>query len=150
MKIILKQKIKGLGEIGDVKNVKNGYARNFLLPKGLVLEATENNLKIIEKEKTRFSDNLKKEIETAQEFAKKLSAASVTIPVEAGDENKIFGSVGTGDISEALKAEEFEIDKKDIILESPIKELGAFDIEIKVHPKVVAKIKVWIVKKADN
>ncbi|MBN1385245.1 MAG: 50S ribosomal protein L9 [Elusimicrobia bacterium] len=146
-KVILKQEVAGLGKVGDVKNVKDGYARNFLFPKGLALEATRNNLKTVEKYKAKALENLKKEIEKAQEFANKLSEVSVTISVEVGKENKVFGSVVASDISEALKSEGFNIDKKDIILEHPLKELGAFDIKIKIHHEVTAMIKVWVVRK---
>ncbi|OGS44793.1 MAG: 50S ribosomal protein L9 [Elusimicrobia bacterium RIFOXYD2_FULL_34_15] len=150
MKIILKQEVKGLGKVGDVKNVKDGFGRNFLLPQGLALEANERNLKIIEREKVKSLNTQKAEIEKAQEYAKKLSTVSITIPVEVGEENKIFGSVGAADISEAIKTEGFDVDKKSIILENPLKELGAFDISVKVHPEVTAKIKIWIVKKTSN
>ncbi|MDD5686325.1 MAG: 50S ribosomal protein L9 [Elusimicrobia bacterium] len=147
MKIILKQEVEGLGKTGDVKNVKDGYARNFLFPKGLALAANENNLKIVEKEKNKILSIVKKKIDEAQEYAKKLSAVSVTIPVEVGEDNKVFGSVTPSDISDALKVEGFEIDKKSIIYEDNIKELGAFEVSVKVHPEVIAKIKVWVVKK---
>lgn len=151
MKVILKQDIKGLGTIGDIKTVKDGYARNFLYPKGLVLEANDRNLKIIEKEKIKVIEKMKNEFAEASEFAKKLSSVSITIPVESNEENKIFGSVGSSDISAALKTEGFDIDRKSIVLENPLKELGAFDVLIKVskaNPEVTAKIKVWVVKKA--
>ncbi|PKM92777.1 MAG: 50S ribosomal protein L9 [Elusimicrobia bacterium HGW-Elusimicrobia-4] len=149
MKVILKQEIKGLGKIGDIKSVKDGYARNFLYPQGLVLEANDRNLKIIEKEKIKVAEIKIKELAEINEFAKKLSSASITIPVECGEENKIFGSVGPADISAALKTEGFDIDKKSIVLDNPLKELGAFDVAVKIHPEVTAKIKVWLVKK-DN
>jgi large subunit ribosomal protein L9 len=152
MKVILKQEIKGLGKIGDIKSVKDGYARNFLFPKGLVLEANERNLKIIEKEKIRVAEIKIKELAEVTEFAKKLSSVSITIPVAAasGEDNKIFGSVGSADISAALKSEGFDIDKKSIVLDNPLKELGAFDVAVKIHPEVTAKIKVWLVKKSNE
>lgn len=148
-KIILKQTVEGLGKVGDIKNVKEGYARNFLFPKGLALEANKSNLKIVEQQKSKILEKLNKEIDKAREFAKKLSEISVTIPVEVGKENKVFGSITAADISQALKTEGFEIDKKTIFLENPLKELGAFDIGIKIHPEVAAKIKVWIVRKEE-
>ena len=148
MKVILKQEIKGLGKIGDIKSVKDGYARNFLFPKGLVIEANDSNLKIIEKEKAKIIEKQKKELVEVTEFAKKLSSVSITISVETGKENKIFGSIGSSDISEALKIEGFDIDKKLIILENPLKELGVFDVTVRIHPEVTTKIKVWLVRKA--
>jgi len=152
MKVILKQGIKGLGKIGDIKSVKDGYARNFLYPKGLVLEANDRNLKIIEKEKVKVAEIMKNEIASAAEFAKKLSSVSITIPVATANatENKIFGSVGPADISAALKTEGFDIDKKSIILDNPLKELGAFDVVVKIHPEVTAKIKIWLVRKEQS
>ncbi|HAM38345.1 MAG: 50S ribosomal protein L9 [Elusimicrobia bacterium RIFOXYC2_FULL_34_12] len=149
MKIILKKEVSGFGKAGDVKNVKDGYARNFLLPQGLALVANEGNLKIIEREKIKITNILKAEIEKAQEYAKKLSSISITIPAEVGAENKIFGSISASDISDALKNEGFDIDKKSIIIKDPLKELGAFDISVKIHPDVSAKVKVWIVKKGN-
>ncbi|MDO8734844.1 MAG: 50S ribosomal protein L9, partial [Elusimicrobiota bacterium] len=117
----------------------------------LVLEANDRNLKIIEKGKTKVAEIMKKELAEVSEFAKKLSSVSITIPVAtaAGEENKIFGSVGPADISAALKTEGFDIDKKSIVLDNPLKELGAFDVAVKIHPEVTAKIKVWLVKKSN-
>ncbi|MEW6557080.1 MAG: 50S ribosomal protein L9 [Elusimicrobiota bacterium] len=154
MEVILKQTIEGLGKIGNIRNVKAGYARNFLIPKGLVIEATEQNLKIVEQEKKRVAKKLEIEIEQTKKFADKLSALSITIPVEVDSRtegDKMFGSVSASDISAVLEQEGFEIDKKDILLETPIKELGVFDVPVKVrsHPEVIAKIKVWVVKR-DN
>ncbi|MBI5574100.1 MAG: 50S ribosomal protein L9, partial [Elusimicrobia bacterium] len=121
MRVILKQEIKGLGKIGDIKSVKDGYARNFLMPKGLVLEANDRNMKIIEKEKIKAEEKMKNELASDDEFAKKLLSVSITIPVAtaSGEENKIFGSVGPADISAALKTEGFDIDKKSIVLDNP-------------------------------
>jgi len=147
LKIILRQEIDGLGKVGEVKNVKDGYARNYLIPNGLALEANDHNLKIIENEKRIIIEKVMKEQGEAKTYADKLSQVSVTIPVESKEDDKIFGSVGAGDISAALKQEGYEIDKKNIILENPIKEIGAFNVEIKVHRDVSAKIKVWVVKK---
>jgi len=147
MKIILRREIDGLGKVGEVKNIKDGYARNYLIPQGLALEANDHNLKIIESEKRIITEKMAKEQEEAKAYAEKLSQVSVTIPVESREDDKIFGSVSTGDISAALKQEGFEIDKKNIILENPIKEIGAFNVEIKIFRNVSAKIKVWVVKK---
>ncbi|MFH1541371.1 MAG: 50S ribosomal protein L9 [Elusimicrobiota bacterium] len=160
MKVILRQEINGLGKIGDIKSVKDGYARNFLFPKGLVFEINERNLKIIEEEKAKITKKQRKEFADATEFAKKLSSVSITIQVESREENKIFGSVGSSDISEALKIEGFDIDKKSIQLSGPLRELGASDVVVKVHPayqdvnyshpEVTAKIKILIVKKVEK
>jgi large subunit ribosomal protein L9 len=147
MKIILRQEVKGLGDIGDVKSVSDGYARNYLLPRALGMLATDDNLKLIEKEKKLNAVKAKKDIEAAQKYAGELSRVSVTLTVESKEDDKIFGSVSSADIAEALKGENFTVDKKDILLDSPIKALGAFDVEIKVHPSVNAKIKVWVVSK---
>ena len=147
MKIIIRREIDGLGCIGEVKNVKDGYARNYLIPNGMALEANDHNLKIIENEKRIVAEKMGKEKEEAKAYAEKLSQVSVTIPVESREEDKIFGSVGAADIAAALKQEGHDIDKKNILLENPIKEIGAFNVEVKVHRDVTAKIKVWVVKK---
>lgn len=147
MKIILRREIDGLGKVGDVKNVKDGFGRNYLIPSGLALEANDHNLKIVENEKKSILEKMAKEQAEAKVYADKLSQVSVTITVESKGDDKIFGSVGAADIAAALKQEGYEIDKKDIALENPIKEIGAFNVDVKVHRNVSAKIKVWVVKK---
>ena len=147
MKVILSQNVDKLGEIGDVINAKDGFARNFLIPQKMACLATAENLKRIEKQKARHQTELADKKTKAEEFAKKLSGVSCTINVEVNDLEKLYGAISEADIAKAVKDENFEIDKKDIIIEKPIEELGIFEIGIRVHPEVTAKVRVWVTKK---
>jgi len=147
MKIILSQDVPKLGKIGDVVTVKEGFARNCLIPQNKGCVATAENLKRIDQMKAKQkleADRLKKE---AEEYAKKLSGLSCTVSVEVNDLEKLYGAVSETEIIKAIKDEGFEIDKKALVLEKPLEELGIFEIGIKVHPEVVAKIKIWVTKK---
>lgn len=146
MKIILKSDIEKLGKAGDIVETKRGYARNYLIPKGLAVEATPANLKIIEQEKAAAMRRLQKEIEEAKKFAEQLETVSVTATVQVGEENRVFGAVTNQTIAELLAEKGIEIDRKKIMLEEPIKQLGVFDVPIKLHSEVEAKIKVWVVR----
>ena len=146
MKIILRQDFEKLGKAGDIVDVKPGYARNYLIPQQIAYPATPSYLKILEEEKKQKQQKLQKAKKQAEHLAEKLETVSITIPVTVGEENKLFGSVTTQNIADALKEQGFEIDRKKIILEEPIKELGIYSVPIKLHPEVVAKIKVWVVK----
>ncbi len=146
MQVILKTDIEKLGKAGEVVGVKRGYARNFLFPKGLALAATAVNLKLIEQQKTQERLQQEKEKEESQALAEKISSSSCTIPVQAGEDGKLYGSVTTQDIAEAYQAEGIVIDKRKIELAEPIKEIGVFKISIKLHPEVTAEAKVWVVK----
>ncbi|MDP2912058.1 MAG: 50S ribosomal protein L9 [Candidatus Omnitrophota bacterium] len=147
MKVILVEDVKSIGTMGDVVDVKDGFARNFLFPKKLAREAVGSNLKIIEdikKKKLLAAARQKKEAEGVKA---KLELLSCTITVEAGDDDKLFGSVTSQDISHAFEAEGLVIDKKQIIMEEAIKKLGVYHVSVKLHPEVTAEVKVWIVKK---
>ena len=146
MEIILKQDIDKLGKVGEVVEVKDGYARNFLLPKGLGLRANATNLKVVEREKQKALLRLEQEKTEAQALAEKINATSCTVSVEAGQDGKLFGSVTTQDIAQAYKAEGINLDKRKIELEQPIKEVGVFKISIKIHPELNVQAKVWVVK----
>jgi len=147
MKIILKENIPKLGKPGDLVNVKDGYARNYLLPKGFAQEATPINLKRLEEDKELKILTLNREKIKAEELALKLTGFSCTINAEATDEDKLYGSLTSDDIAVSLEAEGYNIEKKSILLESPIKKLGIYDVSIRLHPEVTTKIKVWVVKK---
>ena len=147
MQVILKEDIQSLGKAGDIVNVREGYGRNYLLPKKKAILAAPNNLKQLEHQKKIVEALQLKRKRTAEELSKKLAALSLTISRDAGDEDKLFGSVTTKDISEALRNEGFIIDRHDIHLEAPIKKLGIFDVPAKLHPEVTATVKVWVVKK---
>lgn len=147
MQVILKKDIDKLGKTGAVVAVENGYARNFLLPKGLALPASPANVKVVEAEKKRTALREQKEKHEAQQLAEKISALSCTIAVQAGNEGKLFGSVTNQDIAQALQNEGIEVDKKKIEMPEPLKELGVFKVEVRLHPEVVASAKIWVVKK---
>lgn len=147
MEIILRQDVDKLGKIGQVIKVKDGFARNFLIPNGLAVPKTEKNLKSLEQEKAKKTLQSEKVKREAQDLGARLSNLSLTIPVLAQEEDKLYGSITGQDIAAALKEEGFEIDKDLIVLDEPIKSLGIFEIAIKLHPQVTTKIKAWIVKK---
>lgn len=147
MQVILREEVKSLGKAGEVVKVKDGYARNFLFPQGKAVQADPKNLKALEhhqKAATARQAKLKKQ---AEELAQKLSQVSLTIRRQAaGEEEKIFGAVTTKDIADALRQENLIVDKKGIELAAPIKQLGIFEVPVKLHPEVKATVKVWVVK----
>jgi len=147
MKVILLKDVDKLGTLGDELEIKDGYARNYLIPKKLVVESNKGALRILEQkrqERQRREDKIKAE---CLELAEKIKAMSCTISVDAGEKDKLFGSVTSEMISDFLKDEGVELDKKKIILEEPIKALGAYNIEIRLHPEVETQIRIWVVKK---
>ena len=146
MKVILKEEIKTLGKVGDVVQVKPGFARNYLIPKGMAVEATPSNMKVIAHEAKIAEIRSQKTKKEAQSLADRLSKVSVTASVQVGEEDRVFGAVTSQDIANLLQESGFEIDKKRILLEEPIKALGVFEVPIKVHSEVEAKIKVWVVR----
>lgn len=147
MKVILARDIEKLGRTGEVVEVKDGYARNFLIPRGMAHLSTPGNLRLIEEGKRLKELRAKKELNQAEKLANKIKSISLTVAKEAGPDDKLFGSVTTIDISEALAEENIQIDKYDVLLEEPIKELGIFHVTIKLHPEVSTQVKVWVVKK---
>ena len=146
MKVILTEEINAVGQPGDLITVKDGYARNYLLPNNKAVHATTQNMKQIEHQKRCISEKLNKIKSDAEKLAKKLEQISCTIIKPAGEEDKLFGSVTSSDIYESLKNEGIEIEKKKISLDAPIKELGIFNISVKLHPEITATLKVWVVK----
>ena len=147
MKVILIEDVDKLGAMGKIIEVNRGYARNFLFPRKLAKPATDSTLKIVEEVKKRKLAKLVKEKRSAEELKEKLSMVSCTIPVEAGEDDKLFGSVTAQDIAHAFELEGFSIEKKQIVLEEPIKSLGVYHVSVKLHPEVVGAVKVWVVKK---
>ena len=147
MKIILCKDAGKLGKAGDVVKVKDGYARNFLLPRKVAYPATPLNIKRVEQLKLQRQAVEKQEKEQAQELAEKLSKHSFTIAVEVNDLEKLYGSVTEADIIKALEDEGFQMDKKTILLEKPIEELGIYEVGIKLHPQVTGKFRLWVTKK---
>lgn len=146
MKAILIQAVDRLGRAGDIVNVKEGYARNYLFPKNIAKEATPGNMKILDSLKKKQALEDAKSLDEAKALAQTITALSITISARSGEEEKLFGTVTTEMISDALKAEKIIIDKKDIILDEPIKKLGVYQIGVKVHPEVKASLRVWVVK----
>jgi len=146
MKVILKEEVKGLGKAGAIVNVAEGYGRNFLLPQKKAVDATPDNLKRAEKEKKKEEEKQKHLIVDAQELAKKVNEYSITISRQVGEGEKMFGAVTSSDIAEALEKEGINIDKRQVYIEKPIKDLGLFQVPIKIHQDITSLLKVWIVK----
>lgn len=147
MKVILRENVNKLGRIGDIVNSKDGFARNFLIPKGLAVEATTANIKANELLKKSKEASREKENTEARELAKKLQDASFTMSVEANSEDKLYGAITSGDIAALLQLEGYKIDKDDIVVGEPIKALGIYQVDIKFNSDVSAKIKIWVVRK---
>lgn len=149
MIVILKKDIKGTGKAGDVIKVSPGYARNMLIPRGLAVEATEGNVRNLEKQKQIQKENEAEEKAKAEKIADKLSKGSVVIKTKAGEGGRLFGSITNKDISEAIE-EQFgiKIDRRKIVLGSPIKELGQVSVEAKLYPEVTGKFKVEVKEEA--
>lgn len=145
MKVILKEDIPNLGKAGQIINVKDGYARNFLLPRGLALLADEKNLKLLEYQKKKIEEEAKKKRQDAESVAGRLSEIQLNIKAKAGEDQKLFGSVTSKDIAEALQKEGFSIDKRQINITEPIKRIGEYEVEVKLDANVTAKVKVNII-----
>ena len=146
MKVILRQSSETLGNIGDVVVVKDGYARNYLIPRKIVYRATASSLLALEEEKKQHDRKQTKAVKEAEVIATKLGSVSVTIKVKVGEDDKLFGSVTSQMICDSLKEQGYTIDKHDIVLEESIKTLGIFEIPVKLHTKVIGKVKVWVVR----
>ena len=147
MEVILSQNVDKIGNSGEVVKVKEGFARNYLIPRKLAYVATAENLKRIaqlEKKRQAEREQQKKE---AQSLAEKLSKVSCTISVEVNDRDKLYGSISEIDVVRALDVEGFKVEKSSVILEKPIEELGIFEVGVKLHPEVIAKIRLWVTKK---
>lgn len=147
MEVILSQDVPSLGKVGEVVKVKNGYARNFLIPRKFAYAATPANLKRIEQQKKRKQLQQEQEKNEAENLAQKLKKTSCTVNVEVNDLDKLYGAVSEAEIARALELEGFKIDKKNIVIENPIEELGIFEVGVKLHPEVTAKIRLWVTKK---
>ena len=147
MKIILLQDVKKMGSKGDIIEVAEGYARNYLMPRKLAVEATQGHVKDLQQKKASEAKKKEKKLEEAEKLAETLSKLTVKISTKVGDAGRLFGSITSKDISDALKAQhKIDIDKKKMDLESPIKSLGVFPVTAKLHPRVQAKIDVHVVE----
>ena len=148
MEVILNQDVEKIGKAGSVVKVKDGFARNFLLPGRLAVPATPASLKKLEQDKQNKLSQMQSLKKGSEELKAKLAELSLTIAsLTQGEEEKLFGSITAQDVSAALKEEGFDIDKSLIDLSEPIKSLGIYEVPVKLHPEVLAKVKVWIVKK---
>lgn len=145
MKVILKEDLKNLGVAGSVVNVADGFARNFLIPRNLAVEASTKNIKALEQARKKIEDEARKAKDRAQELLNKLSSLTIQIQAKAGDEGKLFGSITNADISEALKREGYDIDRKKIVLEGPIKRLGTYTVQVKVYQDIVATVNINVI-----
>jgi large subunit ribosomal protein L9 len=144
--VLLMDQVEGLGIEGDVVKVADGYARNFLFPRGIASEVTEGKKRQIEKKRAERLVQLKKEKSAAEEILKKIEGIECTIAAKVGETGKMFGSVGVSQILEKLAEQGLEIDKSKVVLAGPLHELGVFDVAVKLHPEVSATLKVWIVE----
>ncbi|MCD6169189.1 MAG: 50S ribosomal protein L9 [Candidatus Latescibacteria bacterium] len=146
MEVILKKDIEKLGKAGETVRVADGYARNYLIPKGVALEATKSNWAIYQEEKRQKIMQEDRHKRAARNLARELGKISLTAAVSVGEEDRVFGAVTSQTVVELLKAKGYDIDRRKIILDEPIKALGVYTVKIKLHPEVEAKVKLWVVK----
>lgn len=146
MKVILQDKVENLGNTGDIVRVRDGFGRNFLLPRGLAVLADEGNVKNLEHQKRVVAARAAKMQKEAQELAAKISANPINIKMEAGEDNKLFGTVTNRDITDALERDGFTVDRKGVMIDDPIRQLGMRVIKIRLHPSVEASLTVYVTK----
>jgi large subunit ribosomal protein L9 len=145
MKIILSKDVSGLGSAGDIIKVKDGYARNYLVPKGFAFIANEKSIKDIEFKKRMIQKRIANEMTKAEALVKQLAETDVSITKKVGEEGRLFGSVTTKEIAKALEEKGLTVSHKNIIVESPIKKSGVYEVDVKVFREVKGKLKVWVV-----
>jgi large subunit ribosomal protein L9 len=146
MKVILRQEFEQLGHIGEVVEVKEGYARNFLIPRNIAYLATASSIQQLEEEKKQHARALDKEKRSSETLAAELEKVSVTIQMKVGEDEKLFGSVTSQMIAESLKEKGLTIDKRQIEMDDSIKALGIYTVDVKLPGSVVGKVKVWVVR----
>lgn len=147
MKVILLSDVQNVGQRGDIKDVSAGYGRNFLLPRKLAVEANDQSMKMLEKEKQKIQKQRDAEAAAAREVAEKMEKASFTVTAKAGEGGKLFGSVTNADVAKAMEEKGFAVDKHNVTLaDDHIKEVGVFHADVKLHPDVTAKVKFWVVE----
>jgi large subunit ribosomal protein L9 len=146
MEVILRQAVENLGKPGDLVAVKSGYARNYLIPRGFALLATEGNKRRIEQQRARLEAAESERRGAAQQVADALEQVSLTFSARVGEEEKLFGSVTAADIAQQLQAQGFEIEKRQVDLHDPIKALGVYRVPIKLHADVKPEVRVWVIK----
>ncbi len=149
VKVILRQDVPSLGSEGDIVGVKPGYARNYLLPQGLAFEATPSAMKQIEEEHRRTEARAKRDYLEARRRSSQLEGVSLTFHARAGEEGKLFGSITSADVADRLNEQgtlDYQVDRRQVVLEDPIKALGVFSVPVKLHADVHPEIKVWVIK----
>lgn len=148
VKVILREDVEKVGEAGAVVSVKAGFARNYLLPQALAYEATDASVRQLEQEREREEQRARRDYLESRRRASQLEDLQLTFHARAGDESKLFGSIGTADIADRLNEQglDFEVDRKDVELDEPIKALGVYNVPIKLHGEVKPEVKVWVIK----
>jgi large subunit ribosomal protein L9 len=146
MEVILRQAVDNLGHTGDIVKVSPGYARNFLLPRGLAYEATTGNKKRLEQERSRLEAAENDRKGKASELATKIEQASLTFSARVGEEGKLFGSVGAADIAAELEKQGLHVEKRQVDLHEPIKALGVYRVPVRLHADVKPEVRVWVIK----
>jgi len=146
MKIILRKVHEKLGQVGTVVDVKDGYARNYLIPHGIAFPADASHMRTLEEEKRQHERRASRELHGSQKLAAELEKVSITLKMKVGEDEKLFGSVTSQMIGEALEEKGFTLDKRTIELEEPIKALGIYSVPIRLHQAVTATVKVWVVR----
>jgi large subunit ribosomal protein L9 len=146
VELILLEDVHSLGKIGEVVKVADGYARNYLVPRGIAAKATAGSLRQLESKKALIEEQYAAELASATEQKSKMEELSLTIAMQAGEDEKLYGSVSTQQIATGLEEQGFSIDRKKIMLSTPIRELGMFTVDIHLHAEVTVSIKVWVVK----
>ena len=145
MKVILREDVQHLGDVGEIVTVKPGYARNYLIPQGLAVQADPKNIKKVEHERRLINQRLAKLHGAASELGAKIAGLPVTITRKVGEQDKLFGSVSARDIGESLQAEGHAVQRRQIRLAEPIRDLGVYEVQVRLHPEVSPKIRVWVV-----
>jgi large subunit ribosomal protein L9 len=146
VQVLLREDMDNLGKRGEVVRVAPGYARNYLLPKGLAMRVTAGNMKVIQQERRAIQVRHDREKQAAEELARRVAQVSCTIVKKVGDQDTLYGAVTTQDIGQVLEKEGIDVDRRRIFLEEPIKSLGVYTVPIRVHPEVTAELKVWVVR----
>jgi large subunit ribosomal protein L9 len=146
MKIILRQDYDKLGKLGDIVEVKDGFARNYLLPRKIGYLATPGSLRTLEEEKKQTEERRKKDLTAAEKLSAELEKLSITLKMKVGEDEKLFGSVTNQMIADAVQEKGFTLDKRSIEIDEPIKALGIYTVNVKLHNSVTGKLKVWVVR----
>jgi len=146
MRVILKQEVHNLGDAGDIVKVAPGYGRNFLMPRGLAIPASEGSVRELEHQKRVAEAIARKQLAAAKELGAKLEQAAITLRREAGDDDKLFGSVTNRDIVEALAAEGITVDRRAVHLDENIRSIGLFNVSVRLHRQVAANVRVFVIR----